>query len=135
MSLLKSLRRWFVKWFLICISVWVRLRTKYGQVSIIKNKVLSYAPIWKKPTPTIFHTLTENIGNDILNRLQQVLNKHGDHDCFVNGYFSMIGKTSTCGEKSKSLSNLIKDSRLYAAAFWNAGLRKGNDCDYRKKSI
>ena len=106
-------------------ATFVRLRVKYGQVSIIKNKILSYAPVWKKTSPTVLKELSENIGNDLLGKLQKVYNRCGDHDCFVNGYFSLKGKTSSCGEKSKKLSDLIKDSRLYAAAFWNAGLRKG----------
>ena len=106
-------------------ATFVRLRVKYGQVSIIKNKILSYAPVWNKPSPTVLKELSENIGNDLLGKLQKVYNRCGDHDCFVNGYFSLKGKTSSCGQKSKKLSDLIKDSRLYAAAFWNAGLRKG----------
>ena len=106
-------------------SVFVRFRIKYGQVSIIKDKILSYAPVWKKSSPLVIEELTENIGNDLLNKLEKVFNLYGDNDCFVNGYFSLTGKTSSCGDKSKKLSDLIKNARLYSAAFWNAGLRKG----------
>ena len=44
----------------------------------------------------------------------------------IHGSFSIEGKTSSCGQKSKSLATLIKDSRLCAAAFWRHGLRKGD---------
>ena len=53
-------------------------------------------------------------------------NGGGDYDCLIHGSFSLEGKTSSCGQKSKSLATLIKDSRLCAAAFWRHGLRKGD---------
>ena len=105
-------------------SVFVRFRIKYGQVSIIKDKILSYAPVWKKASPLVLEELTENIGNDLLNKLEKVLNLYGDNDCFINGYFSLTGKTSSCGDKSKKLCDLIKHARLYSAAFCQAGTLK-----------
>ena len=96
-------------------SVFVRLRIKYGQVSIIKDKILSYSPVWKKSSPPVLEELTENIGNDLLKKLQKNFNVNGDNECFVNGYFSLTGKTSSCGAKTKKMSDLIKHARLYAA--------------------
>ena len=126
MSLKEKLAGLFFKSIFKVISIWVYLRSKYGQVSIIKDKILTYAHFLKKGGPPVFPELTENVGNDVLARLKQTLDKHGDYDCLVNGYFSLTGTTSSCGQKSKSLSKVIRDSKLYAAAFWNAGLHKGN---------
>ena len=125
MSLKEKVSGWFIKFIFKFLSTWVYLRSKYGQVSIIKDKILTYAHFLKKGGPPVFPELTGNVGNEVLDRLKQILDKHGDFDCLVNGYFSLSGSTSSCGEKSKSLSKVIRDSKLYAAAFWNAGLRKG----------
>ena len=125
MSFKDTLSTFLAKWFFILFAYLVRLRSKYGQVSIIKDKILTYSPFLKKGPPPVLPKLTENIGNEVLAKLQKTLNKKGDYNCLINGYFSLTGKTSSCGQKSKKLSKVIKDSKLYAAAFWNAGLRKG----------
>ena len=113
------------KFFLWFFSTWVKLRAKYGQVSTVKDKILTYYPFLRKGPPPVLPELTENIGNYVLSKLKKTLDKNGDYDCLVNGYFSLTGKTSSCGQKTKNLSKIIRDSKLYAAAFWNAGLRKG----------
>ena len=91
----------------------------------VKDKILTYSPFLKNSAPPILPELTENVGNEVLTRLKKTLNQNGDYDCLINGYFSLTGRTSSCGQKSKKLSEVIKDAKLYAAAFWNAGLRKG----------
>ena len=125
MSFKETLSRLFIKWKFTLAAFLVRLRAKYGQVSIIKNKILTCNPFLKKCATPILPELTENVGNEVLTRLGKTLNKKGDYDCLINGYFSLTGRTSSCGQKSKKLSEVIKDSKLYGAAFWNAGLRKG----------
>ena len=125
MSFKETLSRLFIKWIFTLFAFLVRLRAKYGQVSIIKDKILTYSPFLKNSAPPILPELTENVGNEVLNRLKKTLSQNGDYDCLINGYFSLTGRTSSCGQKSKKLSEVIKDAKLYAAAFWNAGLRKG----------
>ena len=125
MSFKETLLRLFTKCVFALFAFWVRMRAKYGQVSVIKNKILTYYPFLKNSAPPVLPELTENVGNEVLTRLKKTLNQNGDYDCLINGYFSMTGKTSSCGQKSKKLSEVIKDAKLYAAAFWNAGLRKG----------
>ena len=125
MSFKETLSRLFIKWIFTLFAFLVRLRAKYGQVSIIKDKILTYSPFLKNSAPPILPELTENVGNEVLTRLKKTLSQNGDYDCLINGYFSLTGRTSSCGQKSKKLSEVIEDSKLYAAAFWNAGLRKG----------
>ena len=126
MGLKEILQRNMIKFFLWLFSTWVKLRVKYGgQVSIVKDKILTYSPFLKKGPPPELPELTENVGNFVLRKLKQTMDKNGDYDCLVNGYFSLTGKTTSCGQKTKCLSKIIRDSKLYAAAFWNAGLRKG----------
>ena len=125
MSFKETFLRLFTKCVFTLFAFWVRMRAKYGQVSIIKDKILTYSPFLKNSAPPILPELTENVGNEVLTRLKKTLNQNGDYDCLINGYFSLTGRTSSCGQKSKKLSEVIKDAKLYAAAFWNAGLRKG----------
>ena len=125
MGLKEIIQRNVIRFFFWLFSTWVKLRAKYGTVSRVKDKILTYNPFLKKGPPPVLRELTENIGNDLLTKLKKNLDKNGDYECLVNGYFSSTGKTSSCGEKTKRLSKIIKDSKLYAAAFWNAGLRKG----------
>ena len=125
MSFKETLSRLFIKWIFTLFAFLVRLRAKYGQVSTIKDKILTYSPFLKNSAPPILPELTENVGNEVLTRLKKTLSQNGDYDCLINGYFSLTGRTSSCGQKSKKLSEVIKDAKLYAAAFWNAGLRKG----------
>ena len=124
MSYLQQLKQWLIKWFLILYALLWKLKLKYGKVSKIKDKILF--PL-NKPVNPIFPTFTESAGSEILNRMKLTLdNGKGDYDCLIHGSFSLEGKTSSCGQKSKSLASLIKDSRLCAAAFWRHGLRKGD---------
>ena len=125
MSFKETFLRLFTKWTFTLFAFLVRMRAKYGQVSIIKDKILTYSPFLKNSAPPIPPELTQNVGNEVLSRLRNILNQSGDYDCIINGYFSLTGRTSSCGQKSKKLSEVIKDAKLYAAAFWNAGLRKG----------
>ena len=72
-------------------------------------------------------SLDPRVNRSKLLHMQTTLdNGGGDYDCLIHGSFSLEGKTSSCGQKSKSLATLIKDSRLCAAAFWRHGLRKGD---------
>ena len=60
-------------------------------------------------------------------RMSRVLEKNGDFDCLINGYYNLYGKTKSCGRKSQTLSQLIEDSRKLGACFYNkVGLRKGD---------
>ena len=126
MGFKEIIQRNIIKFFLWFFSTCVKLRAKYGgQVSIVKDKILTYSPFLKKGPPPVLPELTETVGNFVLSQLKKSIDKNGDYNCLVNGYFSLTGKTTSCGQKTKCLSKIIKDSKLYAAAFWNAGLRKG----------
>ena len=123
MGYFQKIKQFLIKWILMIYAYVWNLKLKYGKVSKIKNKMLF--PLTKPVTP-IFPKLTESVGNEILNRMKVTLDNGGDFDCLIHGSFSIEGKTTSCGQKSKSLANLIKDSRLCAAAFWKAGLRKSD---------
>ena len=127
MSIAQFFKKCMFRLYFKLFSILMHLRGKYGQANIIKDKILSHSPFFKKSAPPFLPALTENFGNEMLNRLKKILDEKGDYDYLINGYFSLTGKTSTCGTKKKSLSKLMKDSRLYASAFWNAGLRKGKE--------
>ena len=59
--------------------------------------------------------------------MSKVLEKNGDFDCLINGYYNLYGKTKSCGRKSQTLSRLIEDSKKLGACFYNkVGLRKGD---------
>ena len=71
-----------------------------------------------------FQTLC--LGNEYMTEMEKNLAKNGDFQAMINGYFSLTGKTSGCGDKSKLLSKLLLDSKLCSAAFYQSGLRQGD---------
>ena len=77
---------------------------------MVKNGVVY--PRFGADRPLEFAKLTKNFGYECIERMSKVLETHGDYDCLINGYFYLYGKTTSCGEKTKTLSGLIKDSRL-----------------------
>ena len=91
------------------ISLW-KLLAYFGKINVIKNGVVY--PRFGADRPLEFAKLTKNFGYECIERMSNVLEKHGDYDCLINGYFYLHGKTTSCGEKSKTLSSLITDSRI-----------------------
>ena len=91
------------------VSLW-KLLAYFGKINVVKNVVVY--PRFGADRPLEFAKLTKNLGYECIERLSNVLEKHGDYDCLINGYFYLHGKTTSCGEKSKTLSSLIKDSRI-----------------------
>ena len=107
---LRRIRLCFFKVISTCvISLW-KLSAYFGKINVVKNGVVY--PRFGADRPLEFATLTKNFGYECIERLSKVLEKHGDYDCLINGYFYLHGKTTSCGEKSKTLSSLIKDSRI-----------------------
>ena len=105
--MLNKLRFFIIKLIFYCYIKFWQLRAKYGRNSIIKDKILY--PL--KPGPTNYPKITENIGNELLNRMEKNLHQKGDYECLINGFYKLEGKTSSCGVQSKHLSDIIKDSR------------------------
>ena len=108
----------FVKLY---VFIW-KLRAKYGTVAIIENNVLR--PRGQRPEINL-PKIRSNLGTEMIRRLNATLDKNGDFDVLTNGYFVLDGTTSSVGAKTKTLSRLIWDSKVCAAALYDLGLRKG----------
>ena len=107
---LRRIRLSFFKVISTCvISLW-KLSAYFGKINVVKNGVVY--PRFGADRPLEFAKLTKNLGYECIERMSKVLETHGDYDCLINGYFYLHGKTTSCGEKSKTLSSLIKDSRI-----------------------
>ena len=91
------------------VSLW-KLLAYFGKINVVKNVVVY--PRFGADRPLEFAKLTKNFGYECIERMSNVLEKHGDYECLINGYFYLHGKTTSCGEKSKTLSSLITDSRI-----------------------
>ena len=76
MSFKETFLRLFTKFVFSLFAFWVRMRAKYGQVSIIKDKILTYSPFLKNSAPPILPELTENVGNEVLTRLKKTMNEN-----------------------------------------------------------
>ena len=87
------------------ISLW-KFLAYHGKINVVKDKVL-YSRFFADVGLT-YVTLTKNFGYECLDRMSNVLEKHGDFDCLINGYFHMYGKTKSCGKKSQTY--LIKQN-------------------------
>ena len=122
-SFIDKFRQWIFRLVFIIVVFFWKLRAKYGTVSIVKDNIL-YPRV--KPKSSDYPKLTENFGNEILKRLSHMLYTYGDTECLINGYFALTGKTLSCGNKTKTLSDIIRDSKRCGAAFWKLGLRKGD---------
>ena len=108
----------FVKLY---VFIW-KLRAKYGTVAIIENNILR--PRGQRPEINL-PKIRSNLGTEMIRRLNATLDKNGDFDVLTNGYFVLDGTTSSVGAKTKTLSRLIWDSKVCAAALYDLGLRKG----------
>ena len=91
-------------------------------VAIIENNVLR--PRGQRPEINL-PKIRSNLGTEMIRRLNATLDKNGDFDVLTNGYFVLDGTTSSVGAKTKTLSRLIWDSKVCAAALYDLGLRKG----------
>ena len=74
--------------------------------------------------------LDGNIAEFVLKSVNNVLQNQGDSDWQINGPFEINGFTSTCGAKRIKISEIENSSRNIAAAFYNAGLRKGQTVEF-----
>ena len=80
-------------------------------ITIIKDKIL-YGPEASHEYPE----LKGNIGEDILNGIQDVFNENGDFDWLINAPFEITGETSTCGTKRLKISEIQNRSRKIGLA-------------------
>ena len=104
------------------ISVW-KLLAQFGKINIVKDKVLYPRVGANTSLNSKLSTLTKNFGHECLERMSRVLDKYGDFECMINGYFHLYGQTRTCGQKSQTLSGFIQDSRRLGTCLYNkAGL-------------
>ena len=115
--MLDNFKRWFAFKFLSVLFSFLN----FWKASKIKDKILY--PVIDKPVK--FPEIVSNIGQELLQRMKANFDRNGDFEVLTNSCFMVEGKTTSCGEKSKNISEMIRDSQLYAAAFWNAGVRKG----------
>lgn len=106
------------------VSIW-KLLSHHGKINVVKDKIL-YSRFSANKVPELA-TLSKTFGHECIDKMSKVLKKNGDFDCIINGYYSLYGKTSSCGQKSLTLSQLIEDSKKLGACFYNkVGLRKGD---------
>ena len=98
--------------------------SKFGFWNVEKDKILY--PRFGASRPENLPELNKNLGYEIVERFEKTLEKFGDFDAIINGFFEITGKTSTCGSKKKTLKDLIEDSKKIGANFWQKGLKKGD---------
>ena len=91
---------------------------------VVKDRIL-YPPSGVQIEPKLID-LENNIGEEVLKRLRNTLEQHGDYDWLINGPFELTGTTSTCGVKRKRLSEIEPQARQVARSFYNHGLRQGD---------
>ena len=74
--------------------------------------------------------LEGNIGEFIINGVNEVIDDFGDFDWQINGPYEVKGYISGCGSKRIRISEIENNSREIAAAFYQAGLRKGQTVEF-----
>ena len=121
-SLKEKLTDYFISWFIYLFLTFGKWKQKLFAPHTIKDKIL-YA---KGGAPKIMAEINGTLGTEYISAMEINLAKNGDFECLVNGYFSLTGKTKGCGSKTKLLSEMLRDSKLNAAAFYQSGLRKGD---------
>ena len=122
MGLKEKLTEYIAAWFIYLFLKIGKWKQKLTSPHIIKDKIL----YGKSGYPKIVAEIKGNLGREYFIEMENNLAKNGDFECYINGYFSLTGKTKGCGSKKKLLSQVLLDSKLCAAAFYRSGLRKGD---------
>ena len=97
----------------------------FPENSIIKDDKTLHTAMRTPRNLYDYPELESNIGEFILKSISNVIKNQGDIDWQINGPYEINGFTSTCGAKRIKLSEIENTSCNIAAAFYDAGLRKG----------
>ena len=96
---------------------------RFGKLNVINNGII-YPRIQVLNSPKA--DFEGNVGKALLSRMKKNLERNGDFKCLINGGYTLQGTTTSCSEKSTTLSKVINTSEAFGAALYNAGLRKGD---------
>ena len=96
---------------------------RFGKLNVINNGII-YPRIQVLNSPKA--DFEGNVGKALLSRMRKNLERNGDFKCLINGGYTLKGTTTSCSEKSTTLSKVINTSEAFGAALYNAGLRKGD---------
>ena len=96
---------------------------RFGKLNVINNGIIY-------PRKQVLNSpkadFEGNVGKALLLRMRKNLERNGDFKCLINGGYTLQGTTTSCGDKSTTLSQVIQTSEAFGAALFNAGLRKGD---------